>query len=284
MPGSATPLGPWRIERLLGEGTIARVYAARHVSSRADAEANYALKILRRKWRDRPEGIGLLRREAFVASRVRHANVISVLDVQLEADPQFLVMPRLVGSTLAAQISHKGPVAPAHALWIARQTAEALSAIFTACEMTHGDVKPANIHLSPTGRVTLLDLAFAQRPGERLAALNPALYGSPAYASPEALTSSFTAAVTSDIYSLGVTLYEMLSGRLPFESDDAARLVELSQTARATCLSRLRPDLPRPLTSLVHRLLAKAPLRRPQSYSELIEELTRLEIACFANR
>ena len=108
--------------------------------------------------------------------------------------------------------------------------------------------------------------------------------GSLAYAAPETLTSALNADIRSDIYSLGVTLYEMLAGRRPYMEADPGMLVERVRAGRPTCLRRVQPDLPRPIASLVHRTLAKDPLRRPQSYAELVEELLRLEIGCFASR
>jgi serine/threonine-protein kinase len=288
---SETPLGPWKLDRLIGEGSLARVYSARHEASRAAAEAPYALKILRRKWWISPEAVQVLRREAIVAGRVRHANVVAVLSASLDRPPYYHVMPRLPGATLEKRLAVRGPLGAAQALWIARQVAEGLAAIHAACGMIHGDVKPANVFLSPQGRATLLDLGFAraakERSGESISSMpsvSSALFASPAYAAPEMLTSNLVASVPSDIYSLGAVLYEMLGGRRPFEADEPARLAELVRGARPGCLGKLRPDLPRPIASLTHRMLAKDPLRRPQSHAELINELLRLEIACFASR
>lgn len=149
--------------------------------------------------------------------------------------------------------------------------------------MAHGDVKPSNVFVSTDGRATLLDLGFARTAGEHASAMCP-LVGSLAYAAPETLTSTLAADVKSDIYSLGATLYEMLSGRRPYDAAEPGRLVEIIRRGRPVCLRRLRPELPTPIASLVHRMLSKERLRRPRSYAELIEELLRLEIVCFAGR
>jgi serine/threonine-protein kinase len=150
--------------------------------------------------------------------------------------------------------------------------------------MTHGDIKPSNIFLSPQGHVTLIDLGFARATGEPSnAALRPTLC-SLAYAAPETVTSALAANVRSDIYSLGMSLYEMLTGQLPYDASDPVRLVEMLRTTNPVCIRQLRPDLPRPVASLVHRMLARQPLRRPQTHGELIEQLVRLEVECFANR
>ena len=112
------------------------------------------------------------------------------------------------------------------ALWIIRQTAEALSALDRAGWM-HGDVKPGNLMISPSGHVTLLDLNFARRHGESGAAVDRCILGTFYYIAPELLTSAIRADIRSDIYSLGVVFYEMLAGRRPFEAEDMADLAAL---------------------------------------------------------
>jgi serine/threonine protein kinase len=153
---------------MIGAGMLGRVYAARHKSGRTDVEAAYAIKVVRRKWWDSPEVMRIVRREAFVGCRVRHPNVVPVLDARLDSPPHFLVMPRLWGVTLEALVDRHPPMRPAQALRIARQIAEGLAAIDATCGMTHGDVKPHNVFISANGKVTLLDLGFAGRHHERL--------------------------------------------------------------------------------------------------------------------
>ena len=277
-------LGPWRIECLLGAGTLTRVYAARHRATRASAPAAYALKVLRPKWCDYPQVVELLRHEVFVASRVRHPNVISILDARLDEPPYYLVMPRLAGDTLAARLHCHVTLPPAVALWVARQTSQGLAAIWSACEVTHGDVKPSNLFLSPQLALTILDLGFARSAGEDATSIDWPTLGSLAYAAPETLASVLAADFRSDIYSLGVVLYQMISGKLPHDANSPQRLIEAITEEQPMNLLQLRPDLPRPVAELVHSMLAKDPLRRPQGYAELIERLVRLEIDCFANR
>lgn len=282
-------LAPWRPVKLLGEGTLARVYAARHASSRASAGAAYAVKVLRPRWYEHADVLEILRQEAFVGSRVRHPNVVTVLDARLSDPPYYVVMPRLVGRTLEEVLAARpGGLPPLEALWIARQMAEGLGAIQAECGATHGDVKPSNVFLSDQGRVTLLDLGFARIPSESpdssSAAVSRSTLCSLAYAAPETLQSSLAADNRSDIYSLGVVLYRMLSGRLPHEAPDPGLLVEQLRTGRPICIRQLHPELSKSIASLVHRMLSREPLRRPQSYAELTSELVRLEIDSFADR
>ncbi|MGI9454992.1 MAG: protein kinase domain-containing protein, partial [Aeoliella sp.] len=150
--------------------------------------------------------------------------------------------------------------------------------------MVHGDVKPENLVLAPTGHATLLDLGFASSKEESNDWANRPVMGSLAYIAPELVTSTYSAGPPSDQYSLGVMLYELLAGRLPFDGNDPAELVAQHRGQKPVCLRTLRPDIPKSVASLVHSLLSKDPLRRGGTHGELAERLVRLEIDSFAFR
>jgi eukaryotic-like serine/threonine-protein kinase len=168
-------------------------------------------------------------------------------------------------------------------LWFARQVAEGLDALWRAGWM-HGDVKPSNIFISPEGHVTLLDLGFARKMAETGSAVDRYVTGTCSYLAPEWITSTLRADIRSDIYSLGVVLFELLSGGLPFDGRDLAELATQHLQAAPPNLARLAPHLPNELTDLVRRMLAKDPLRRPQTPRDVVDELAALEIATFAER
>ena len=119
--------------------------------------------MLRPRWKDDPRAIGLLQREALVGQTVSHPHLVPILAAHVLESPRLLVMPWLEGASLAVRLANGQQYGVPEALWIARQTAEALDALHQAGWM-HGDVAPGNIHLSPTGHVTLLDFNFARRP------------------------------------------------------------------------------------------------------------------------
>jgi serine/threonine-protein kinase len=144
--------------------------------------------------------------------------------------------------------------------------------------MIHTDVKPANILVSASGHATLIDFGFVQTPAEASQWATRPLAGTLAYIAPEMVTSALAAGPRSDIYSLGVTLYEMLSGRRPWDSDDPGELATMHREAKPTDIRELRRDLPVPVAELVHSMLAKDPLRRPGSAQEVAMKLVRLEI------
>ncbi len=276
-------IGPWQLVRLLGEGALTRVYLARPADS-PEATPAYAVKALRREWWNDSQAIELLRREALVGRRVTHPQLASVLASQLAQPPFFLVMPRLPGETVAIKLAEDRRPSLPEALWIARQTAEALTALQQTTGMTHGDVKPANLMVAPDGHATLIDLGFCRTAEESNGWADRPVVGTLHYIAPEVVTSSRAADGRSDLYSLGVTLYEMLTGRRPFEADDPGTLIKMHREAKPVCLREAEPTIPKGVASLVHRLLAKDPNRRPASAQEVAAELVRLEIESFALR
>ena len=273
----------WELVALAGAGPLTEVYRARPAGARADLPAACAVKLLRAEWAEDPRAIGLLLREARVGHTVSHPHLIPILAASVAGPPYFVVMPWLAGRTLAEHQASQGPLDLPVALWLARQVAEALDALDAAGWM-HGDVKPANVFVSEEGHVTLLDLGFARRPDETGSAADRCVVGTCNYIAPELITSALAADVRSDIYSLGVVLFELLTGRLPFQGTDLAELATQHKQARPPSLRRLAPQLPTGVIRLVHQMLAKQPLRRPQTPADLIERLVALEIETFGER
>jgi serine/threonine-protein kinase len=261
----------------------------------------------------------MLLREARVASEVRHPHLITILESQLAHNPPFLVMPWLEGASLEAYVrlssltlpidtyvGHSSLTSPQDqagkpdvrqsqagkpdvqtmldppvVLWIARQTAEALAALDGA-GWRHGDIKPSNIFLSPQRHVTVLDLGFARHRDERDTAR--VLSGSGHYLAPEHATAGGRPDIRSDIYSLGVVLYQLLAGHVPLDGATLEELIARHKQTAPLPLRRAAPHVSPGVASLVQRMLAKDPLRRPQSPGELLAELVRLEIESFSER
>jgi serine/threonine-protein kinase len=264
-------------------GSLARVYRARPAETPSDRPATYAVKILRREWQDDAHAIWLLQREALVGQSISHPHLVPVLAAAVLEPPRLLVMPWLEGASLQVRLAAGEEFDVPTALWIARQTAEALDALHAAGWM-HGDVSPGNIHVSSAGHVTLLDLSFARRKDEAGSAVDRPIMGTASYLAPEYFTSSLRADIRSDIYSLGAVLFEVLSGQLPFAGKNLAELATQHRQAAPPALATLAPHVPGEVAALVRRMLAKQPLRRPQSPRELIDRLATLEIATFSER
>lgn len=242
----------------------------------------YALKMLHPQWEDQPEAVALLRREAKVGRTVVHPHVVPVLAAHVHEPPYFVVMPRIAGETLAERLK-QGALPVRTALWTARQAAEALDALHRHGYL-HGDVKPANLLIAPNGHLTLVDLGFARRFDETGSAADRLVLGTINYLAPELLTSALRADERTDVFSLGIVLFEMLVGRPPLVAHDLANLLQMHNEYRPPNLRSIRADLPPVLAGLVRHMLFKEPLRRPDSMSEVVKQLVRLEIESLTDR
>lgn len=272
-----SPIGNWEVLQLLGEGPWSRVYRAKPIGSNARAHIDYAIKVARQDVEsDNTTSVHLIRREALVGRAVAHPHLTCILSSHVSRSPHYLVMPFLEGVTLEAALSEVDIVLTPHALWIARQAAQAIQALHKHGWL-HSDVKPQNIFISPEGRVTLLDLGLARRIGHAECAADGPLAGTMAYAAPEAFSSVEEVGPPSDIYSLGVTLFRMLTGTLPFTTCAASDLAAAHLRNDPPDPRRFNPVLPTRVVRLIRRTLAKQPSRRPLA-EELVAWLADLEI------
>lgn len=280
---AARRLDGWELVRKSAEGCVCEIFQARAVGQSPQVAPAYVVKLLHARHEHDPRAIAQLEREAFVGRQVTHAHLVPILAAHVARPPYYVVMPSLVGSTLAEVLAAGVRPGVAAALWIARQVAEALDALHARGWM-HADVKPSNIFVSPLAHATLLDLGFSRHRDEKTSALDRCILGTPEYMAPEMITSALGADIRSDLYSLGVTLYKLLSGRLPFTASDVSELLRAHREGEPRELRRLVPHVPHEVSQLVRELMAKEPLRRPQTPGELIDRLMALEIAFFADR
>ena len=274
-------VGNWLLVQLLSSQRWSRVYRA-CPAARNDAPADYALKIVDRSEPDNCLPVRLLRREAIAARAVKHANLVCVLACQLRTAPFYLLMPYLAGSTLQRGSEPVEPLPVAHAVWLVRQVASALRELHRG-GWRHGDVKPANIHVAPNGHATLLDLGFVRRTdGANAASLSP-LGATLDYAAPETFGDTEGLGPASDVYGLGVTLFQLLTGRLPFVAVSPERLVAAHLYAQPPDVRSFTPWIPSSVAALVHEMLDKQAHRRPDD-EQLIARLFRMEIETFDDR
>ncbi len=273
-------VGSWRLTRLVSAGQLCRVYQAAPAESSART-ADYAVKLLTPEHEQDSQAVACFRREAEIGSRVAHPHLVPVLMQHATEPPYYLVMPWLAGTTLEAML-RGGPLSIASALWIARQVASALDALHSVGWL-HGDIKPANMMVSPLGHTTLLDLGFAV-PIEQAGWDERSMQGTFSYLAPERFDAHRPTDIRSDLYSLGVTLFEMLTGRVPFTGRSAAEIIGQHRSARPDSVRRFLPHVPREIADLVARMLSKEPLRRPQTPREALDQLARLEISLLAER
>lgn len=273
-------LGNWQLLSAVGAGPLARVYRARRFDCwpprMSDPHPIVAVKVLRRCWQDRPRVFGQFVSEAAAASQVRHPHLLGLIEAELRHPPYFLVTPWVAGTSLSTQLSSNPLPSVTEALAWARQLAEALAAMADAGWM-HADVKPANILIGSDHRATLIDLGFARRIEPDLHDESRPLAGTLNYMAPEMLFEPHRADQRADLYSLGATLFEMLTGRLPFISDQPAEVVRMHRETPPPSATRIANHIPLAVSELIGDLLAKDPDQRPASPTHVAARLAELE-------
>lgn len=275
-------VGEWRLLVEIGRGAWTRVFLARPSNGQGARPGCYAVKMLDDTWDGDPLALAALRREALVGMSVTHPHLVSVLAAHIHEAPQYLVSPYLPGVTLAERL-RGGRLAIRTALWIVRQVASALAALHAAGWL-HRDVKPANVIVSPSGHATLIDLGLCERRDRGPSLSDRPVAGTFDYLAPEAITPGMACTAATDLYSLGVMLYEMLVGQPPFHGHSPGELAEKHRRAVPLPIARLRPEVSPELSRLVGELLSKQPVRRPASAQEVVERLVRMEIASLSHR
>jgi serine/threonine protein kinase len=275
-------VGRWELCGLLGQGRWSQVFAGRPLEGPPDRPADYAIKLARPDATDRRIAASLIEREAAVGQQVSHPHLIAILASDLENARPHIAMPLLSGAPLAQILEAQRRLSTSAALWMVRQVAEAATELHTS-GWIHCDIKPANIFVSPTGHATLFDLGFALRLGTHECAANAGIRGTLAYTAPEMISASTAVTERSDVYSLGITLFELLVGHVPFPERDSAGLARAHLSGRMPNVRRLLPSLSPEVVQLISSMLSKEPLRRPVT-GELLDRLTDLEIATFDDR
>jgi eukaryotic-like serine/threonine-protein kinase len=267
----------YEVTRLLGMGGMGAVWAAEH--KRLPGKL-VAVKVLLGAALD-PEALARFRREAEVASRIGHPNIIEVLDFHtLPSGTPYMILEYLAGESLAARL-RRGPMALAHGLEIVRQVGSALHAAHRA-QVVHRDLKPDNIFLTPTDsggeltdRVKVLDFGISKiRGSNTVQTQESALLGTPQYMSPEqAFGRNKTIDGRTDVWALGAIVYEMIVGAPAFQGDTLAQVILAVVNEPAPSLHG-RPGVPDNVARAVARALEKEPDKRWQDVASFIAELT----------
>ena len=262
--------GRYELSTVLGAGAMARVWQAGDLV----LGRQVAVKVLDPALARDPEYVARFAREARNAAMLPpHAGIVAIYDSGVDADGAvYLVMELVTGRTLAEHLDTYGPLDPGEACRIAAEVAGAL-AVAHGAGLVHRDIKPANIMLTDTGGVKVVDFGIARaQAGEALTRAG-AVLGSPAYMAPEQITGSPVDART-DLYSLGVALYQMLTGTPPFAGDDQFAVLQRHLSEIPAPPSALRPGVPTQVDQVVARLLAKDPAARPQTAEDAAQLIT----------
>ncbi len=251
----------------VGSGGMADVYKAR------DQRLNryVAIKVLKPEYSSDKSFVNKFRGEAQSAAGLSHPNIVNVYDVGDDGSLHFIVMELVEGITLKRFIERKGKLEIKEAVGIGIQIAQGMEAAHDN-HIIHRDIKPQNIIISRDGKVKVTDFGIAKATNSNTITSNA--MGSVHYLSPEQARGGYSDE-KSDIYSLGVTLYEMLSGKVPFAGDNTVSVALLHIQGEAMPLRELDPEIPVSIDKIVQKCMQKRPERRYHTASELIADLKR---------
>jgi len=272
----------YKIGRFLGAGGMGAVYLAEHrMMGRA-----VALKIIHRGLIDNPRVIERFRQEVQAAARLSHPNIVAAYDADQAGGAHFLVMEFVDGMSLDRIVARNGPLDVANACSFVRQAAKGLQHAFET-GMVHRDIKPHNLMLTRKGQVKILDFGLARLASETRATLTTLrmdghadltrlgdIMGTPAYMAPEQIASPHDADIRADLYSLGCTLYFLLTGQPPFADDSAVDVLYSQQHHVPRPVSAWRDDVPADLVAILDKMLAKQPADRYQTPAEFVKAIT----------
>ncbi len=268
--GSTTPdtWGRYRLANKVGEGSYGSVYRAWD----SELERDVAIKILHRRVGDTRLKDRLLQ-EGRALAKIRHNNVVNVLGIEAHADRVGLCMEFVRGNTLADIVRGQGKMSAAEAVLIGQDLCRALSAVHRAGYI-HRDVKAKNVMRDDTGRIVLMDFGTG-RTAESLEGKGDRA-GTPLYMAPEAIEGG-QASACSDVYSLGVLLYHLVTGEYPVKASSVDELRDAHANRRHQWLSEVRPDLPVAFMQVVERAVALDAEERYANASELLADAQRAQ-------
>ncbi|CAH2713307.1 Serine/threonine-protein kinase PrkC [Neobacillus rhizosphaerae] len=259
--------GRYKILEMIGGGGMANVYLAHDMILDRDV----AVKMLRLDFANDEEFIRRFRREAQSATSLAHPNIVNIYDVGEENDLYYIVMEFVDGMTLKQYIQQKSPLRVEEAIGIMRQLTSAISHAHQN-HIIHRDIKPHNILVDNEGNVKITDFGIAMALSATSITQTNSVLGSVHYLSPEQARGGM-ANRKSDVYSLGIVMFELLTGRLPFSGESAVSIALKHLQSETPSLRRWNPNIPQSVENIVLKATAKDPFHRYNSVDEMEEDL-----------
>ena len=266
--------GLYEVKELIGSGGMANVYKAVMLGHNGPVPAGtvVAVKVLRQEFMHDPDLVRRFKNESKAISLLNHPNIVKVYDVSVNDELQYIVMEYVDGMTLREYLNQRG------GRLTNRETVHFISQILKALEhahangVVHRDIKPQNIMLLDNGQLRMMDFGIARISRAENQLLSGKAMGSVHYISPEQAKGDETDC-TSDIYSVGVMMYEMLSGHLPFDADDMVEVAIKQISDKPKSLHEIAPEVPNALVEITEKAMAKLPQNRYASAREMLDAL-----------
>jgi serine/threonine protein kinase len=267
-PAMAERIGDFEVLGKLGQGGMGAVYRARQMS----LDRPVALKILPSQFEEDETYVTRFRREASTAASLNHPNLVRVY-ASGEADGcHYIAMELVEGENLRQRLKRLGPMPPLEVLTIGLQVARGLQCGWQTAQLIHRDIKPSNLYITEAGEVKVGDLGLAKSLLANTTGVTHtgAAIGTPHYISPEQARGEKSLDLRADLYSLGCTLYELLTGKTPYQGTDALSIINMHITGPPPAIMKVMPECPVPLGRIVNKMVRKARHERHQTYEELI--------------
>jgi serine/threonine protein kinase len=265
--------GRYRLEAKLGSGGMSTVYLARDTT----LDRPVAVKVMHREMSEQADQLERFRQEARAVAKLSHPNVVSVIDAGEDGGYPYIVFEYVEGETLKARINRIGPLDVQEALAYAIEIGRGLT-VAHARKMVHRDIKPQNVLIDAEGRAKLTDFGISRQLEQDGMTATGRVLGTTDYVAPEQAM-GHGADQRSDIYSLGVVLYEMLTGEVPFAADSQVGVAMKHVNEELPDVQALRPELSAASALVVERATSKDPAKRYADIGEMIDDLsTALEV------
>ncbi|MCI9233765.1 MAG: Stk1 family PASTA domain-containing Ser/Thr kinase [Bacilli bacterium] len=259
----------YQIIRTIGEGGMANVYLAYDTI----LDRNVAVKILRGDLADDEKFVRRFQREAIAASSLSHPNIVEMYDVGEDEGKYFIVMEYVDGKTLKSLIKKRGALTLSEVIDIMLQLTSAISCAHDSY-IIHRDIKPQNVMILEDGRVKIMDFGIAMALNSNELTQTNSVMGSVHYLPPEQANGKGST-MKSDIYSLGILMFELLTGKLPFRGDQAVEIAIKQMKEPIPSVCKINPNIPQSIENIILKACAKNPKNRYDSIKEMREDIEK---------